>query len=138
MQDLVRSIHCGFVLLTFDKMMHFISSESSTDECADLTVRRCSLYFKELKELPFFSVGIEALAFIIKDSVFVVVIEDGIIDANAAWFQIMLLTSNPELEIVMCRYNAVRYNLILHTSFQWLRQNMHQRFNPQKIPPISP
>ena len=37
-----------------------------------------------------------------------------------------------------CRYNAVQYNMILHTPLQWLGQNIHQSFNPQKTPHISP
>ena len=36
------------------------------------------------------------------------------------------------------RYNAVQYDMILCTVLQWLRQNMNQRFYPQKTPHISP
>ena len=34
---------------------------------------------------------------------------------------------------VECRYNAVKYNMILHTSLQWLRQSIDQSLNPQNI-----
>ena len=33
--------------------------------------------------------------------------------------------------IIECCYNAVQYNMILHTSEHWLRQSMNQSFNPQ-------
>ena len=35
---------------------------------------------------------------------------------------------------VECRYNAVHYNMILHASLQWLRQNIHQRFTSKRHP----
>ena len=34
-----------------------------------------------------------------------------------------------------CRYNAVQYNMILHTSLQWLRQSINQEFEPTKYIP---
>ena len=34
---------------------------------------------------------------------------------------------------VRCRYNAVQYHTILHTSVQWLRQNMNYRLNTQNM-----
>ena len=37
-----------------------------------------------------------------------------------------------------CRYDAVQYNKILHTSLQDLRQNINQRLNPQNTPHSSP
>ena len=33
-----------------------------------------------------------------------------------------------------CLYNAVQYNMTLHTSLQWLCQNVYQSFNPQDTP----
>ena len=33
---------------------------------------------------------------------------------------------------VECRYNAVQYNIVLHTSLQEVRQNINQKLNPQK------
>ena len=35
------------------------------------------------------------------------------------------------LNTVGCHYNAVRYNMILHTSLQWLRPNINQSFSTQ-------
>ena len=37
-----------------------------------------------------------------------------------------------------CRYNAIQYNTILHTSLQWLRQNINENLDTQKTPCISP
>ena len=39
---------------------------------------------------------------------------------------------------VLCRYNAVQYNMMLHTTLQWLKSNINQNFNPRKTPLISP
>ena len=39
---------------------------------------------------------------------------------------------------VKCCYNAVQYNTIIHTSLQWLRQNINQGSLSQKTPHISP
>ena len=36
--------------------------------------------------------------------------------------------------IVECCYNAVQYNMILHTTLQWLKSNINQNLNPQKHP----
>ena len=36
--------------------------------------------------------------------------------------------------IVECRYNTVKYNMILHTSLWWLRQNAKESLNLQKTP----
>ena len=40
--------------------------------------------------------------------------------------------------IVECRYNAVQYNMILHTSLQKLGQNINHWLKPQKTPHTSP
>ena len=37
----------------------------------------------------------------------------------------------------MCCCNTVQYNMIFHTSLQWLRQNIYQSLNPQKTPHTS-
>ena len=34
---------------------------------------------------------------------------------------------------VECRYNSIQYYMILHTSRQWLRQNIHQNLNAQAL-----
>ena len=39
---------------------------------------------------------------------------------------------------VECRYNAVQYNKILHTSLQWRGQNINKRLNLQKTHHTSP
>ena len=39
---------------------------------------------------------------------------------------------------VGCLYNAVQYNMILHTSMQLLKPNINQSFSTQKTPHISP
>ena len=39
---------------------------------------------------------------------------------------------------VKCRYNSVQYNIILHTSMQWLSLKLNETLNPQKTPHISP
>ena len=36
------------------------------------------------------------------------------------------------------QYNTVQYNLILHTSLQWLWHNIHQSFSAQNTPHIWP
>ena len=38
------------------------------------------------------------------------------------------------VDTIECRYNAVQYSTILHTSLQELNQNINQRLNPQKTP----
>ena len=43
-----------------------------------------------------------------------------------------------KIYIVMCRYNAVEYDLIWKTSLQWLRQSINQSLNPQNTPHTSP
>ena len=42
------------------------------------------------------------------------------------------------LDTVECRYNAVQYNKILHTSLQWRDQNINKRLNLQKTHHTSP
>ena len=52
-----------------------------------------------------------------------------------------LLTPNALIHISYrneSSYNAVQYNMILHTSLQWLRQTIYQSFNPQKTTLTSP
>ena len=39
---------------------------------------------------------------------------------------------------VECRYNAVEYNTIMHTSLQWSRQNINQGLHSQETPHSSP
>ena len=39
---------------------------------------------------------------------------------------------------VECRYNAVRYSTILHSTLQRLKSNINRNLNPQKTPHISP
>ena len=39
---------------------------------------------------------------------------------------------------VKCRYNAVQYNMILHTVLKWLRQNVNQDLYSQHTSHISP
>ena len=40
------------------------------------------------------------------------------------------------LNAVECPCNAAEYNMILATSLQWLRQNIHQKFSPHKTTPL--
>ena len=34
-----------------------------------------------------------------------------------------------------CRYNVVQYIIIFHTTLQWMKQDINQRFNSQNTPP---
>ena len=51
---------------------------------------------------------------------------------RAAWSQLKRTTCT-----VRCRYNAVQYNMTMHTSLQWARQNLNQGLQSQKTPHIS-
>ena len=42
---------------------------------------------------------------------------------------------NPVQYTVPCRYNAVQYNMILHTPLQWLGQIINESLKPHYNPP---
>ena len=42
------------------------------------------------------------------------------------------------LNTVECHYDTVQYNMILHISLEWLRQNTNQNLNTQNTPHTSP
>ena len=48
---------------------------------------------------------------------------------------LLIIASGNTIE---CHYNAVQYNMILHTSLWWLRQNINESVNPHMTPHSSP
>ena len=52
---------------------------------------------------------------------------------NVVEFFLQLLTHLPTT--IDCRYNVVRYNMVLLISLQEVAQNINQSLNPQKPPP---
>ena len=55
--------------------------------------------------------------------------------ANALQLDLFcLIHCNEIYDTVRCHYNAVQYRMILHTSPQWLQQNIYQSLNPQNNP----
>ena len=52
--------------------------------------------------------------------------------------EVVCLKIAPNVDRVKSPYNAVHYNTIMHTSLQWLRQNIDQGLHSQKTPHISP
>ena len=41
------------------------------------------------------------------------------------------------VDTIECHYTTVQYNMILHTSLQWLWQNINESLDPQKTPQIA-
>ena len=52
--------------------------------------------------------------------------------------KLVLIITSRQLTTVEYRFNAVQYNMILHSSLKWLGQNIYQNINPQKTPHSSP
>ena len=53
------------------------------------------------------------------------------------FYQFLTVEFQQTCLITECHYNVVQYNMILHISLQWLRQNTNQSLNAQNTPYIS-
>ena len=55
-----------------------------------------------------------------------------------SWKRLRILLCVNGINTVGCRYNAVQYNMALHTSLQLPRKNINQNVNPQTHPILRP